>query len=69
MFNPRNLRAARVNARLSMESVVRLAARHGCSITKASLSNWERGRRVPKANVLAPLARLYKVDVSYFFLN
>lgn len=69
MFNSKRLRDARVSAKLSMESVVRLVACQGYSMTKASLCNWERGRRVPKANILAPLARIYQVDISYFFLT
>lgn len=67
MFNPKRLRDARLGVNLSMESVVRLVAQHGFSMTKASLSNWERGQRTPRATILAPLARLYQVDVSYFF--
>ena len=67
MFNPRRLRDARASAKLSMEAVVRLIGRQGYSVTKASLSNWEQGRRVPRATILAPLAKLYQVDVSFFF--
>lgn len=67
MFNPKRLRDARVSAKLSMDSVVRLVARHDVSMTKASLSNWERGQRAPRATILAPLAKIYQVDVSYFF--
>lgn len=59
MFEPQRLRDARIKAKLSMETVVRLVARQGQSMTKASLSNWEQGRRTPKASVLAPLAKLY----------
>lgn len=66
MFDPKRLRDARVGARLSMESVMRRLNRKGRSFTKASLSNWEQGRRVPKADILAPLAEIYKVDVSFF---
>lgn len=67
MFEPQRLREARAKANLSMASVVRMVTRQGYSMTRASLCNWERGLRVPKATILAPLAKLYQVDVSFFF--
>lgn len=67
MFAKSKLRCARVRCRLSLAAVVTLLAARGYATTKATLSNYETGKRTPKADLLAHLAQIYRVDVGFFY--
>jgi len=60
------IRQARLAARLSLDDVVDQLGRLGLRISKQSISNYERGKRVPKALTLIVLARLFGVNISFF---
>lgn len=51
--------AARIAAGLTQDQV---AARLG--VTRATLSNWERGTTAPKAAAVVQMASLYNVDIQ-----
>jgi len=69
MFANCTLRSARARCRLSLAAVVALLAARGYATTKATLSNYETGKRTPKADLLAHLAQIYGVDVGFFYAN
>ena len=69
MFANCRLRSARAHCRLSLAAVVALLAARGYATTKATLSNYETGKRTPKADLLAHLAQIYGVDVGFFYAN
>ena len=69
MFSNSMLRSARARCRFSLASVVALLAARGYTTTKATLSNYETGKRTPRADLLAHLAQIYGVDVGFFYAN
>lgn len=60
------IRQARLVARLTLDETVNLLLDTGVPLTKSALSNYERGKRNPKPQILMQLAKLYKVKPSYF---
>ena len=60
------LRAARVNAGYSQEDAANLL-----NVSPYTLSNWERGVSMPKANQIDAICNLYKVtfDMLIFLPN
>lgn len=58
----RRLKAARDTAGLSQEQ-----AAHRLGVTRGAVQNWEHGHRVPRADVLAGMARLYGVPIESLF--
>jgi len=61
------LRRARNQQRLSLAAAVAMLAERGYTTTKATLSNYETGKRAPRADLLAHLAQMYQVDVGFFY--
>lgn len=64
VVSTRALRQARERSGLTQEQVAPLV-----SVTRASVQNYERGNRVPRADVLAALARLYGVSLESLFVH
>lgn len=54
-----SLAAARVNANLSQDDVVK-----ALNISKATLVNWEQGKSEPKLTQVQKLSRLYKMPID-----
>lgn len=67
MFTHSQLRRARTRRRLSLARAVALLADRGYTTTKATLSNYETAKRTPKADLLAHLAQMYRVDIGFFY--
>lgn len=67
MFLHSRMRCARLARSLSLAAVAGLLAGRGYTATKASLSNYETGKRTPRADLLGHLAQIYQVDVGFFF--
>jgi len=61
------LKQARLACGLSQDQVAEGMSQRGCEVTKAAISNYEKGNRVPNALVLRKLAAVYAVSGSYFF--
>ena len=59
-----SLRAARVNADMTQK-----AAAEAISVDPATIANWEKGFRSPKAEQLYKLCEVYRVPIDYIFLR
>jgi len=66
-MNRERLRQARLACGLSQDQVVDRLILHGREVTKATISNYEKGNRQPNALVLRELAGIYEVSSRYFF--
>lgn len=60
------IKQARLASGLSLEQVAERLAGEGIRITRAALSNYERGQRVPAPGVLRAVARVLGVSPQYF---
>lgn len=67
MYRVSRLREIRRETGWSLGMVVRMLEARGCRITKASLSNYEMGKRAPRADLLGEMASLYGVRVDFFY--
>lgn len=67
MFSFESLRKAR--GQRSLATVARLLRNRGYKVTKASLSCWERGLRMPRADIVGILAEVYGVDIKSFYIK
>ncbi|MFA6173469.1 MAG: XRE family transcriptional regulator [Kiritimatiellales bacterium] len=61
------LKQARLACGLSLDQVADALVKKGRDVTKASLSNYEKGKRAPNALILREMAEVYRVSGSYFF--
>lgn len=65
LFNCQILRSVRGTR--SLATVARLLRNKGHKATKASISYWERGLRMPRADVVEALAQIYAIDIKTLF--
>lgn len=54
-----NLKAYRIKSRYSQSDIANLL-----NVTKQTVSNWEKGKRLPDINILVKLANLYNVTLD-----
>jgi len=66
-MNLERLKNARLACGLSLNQVALKVKEGGCNVTRAALSNYERGKRMPNAYILRSLASVYGVTSGYFF--
>lgn len=66
-MNLERLKQARLATGLSMDGVVDKLAQQGRNVTKAAVSNYEKGKRLPNAAIIRDLAKIYGVTSTYFF--
>ena len=66
-MNGERLKQARLACGLSLEAVAGKLTKNGRNVTKAAISNYEKGKRVPNALILRELALVYGVASEYFF--
>lgn len=59
-----SLKAARVNAELSQQSVANIL-----KISKSTLINWEKGRTSPDVIQMKELCKIYKISLNDIFLQ
>lgn len=59
-----SLRAARVNANMTQKDAAK-----AISVDPATIANWEKGFRSPKAEQLYRLCEVYKIPIDYIFLR
>ena len=62
----KRIRQARLMSRLTLEEVAYKLSRMGKSISKQSLSNYEKNKRTPAASTLLQLSKVLEVKPSYF---
>lgn len=58
-----SLAAARVNAKMTQESVAK-----AMNVSKTTIVNWEKGKVVPGIPEIEKLSRLYNIPQDYIFL-
>jgi len=63
------LKQARLACGLSLDQVAEALIKRGREVTKATLSNYENGKRAPNALILRELAAVCGVSGSYFFTD
>jgi len=66
-MNLERLKQARLACGLSLDAVSGRLAEKGRNVTKAAISNYEKGKRAPNALILRDLAAVYGVVSGYFF--
>ena len=66
-MNLERLKNARLACGLSLNQVALKIQKSGCNVTRAAISNYEIGKRVPNASILRSLASVYGVHTGYFF--
>ncbi len=66
-MNVDRLKNARVACGLSLNQVALKVKDLGCGVTRAALSNYEKGKRMPNALMVRTLASVYGVSAGYFF--
>ena len=57
------LAAARVNAGMTQEAVAKVM-----HVSKQTIINWEKGKRIPGIPEIEMMSRLYKIPQEYIFL-
>jgi DNA-binding XRE family transcriptional regulator len=57
-----SLKAARVNAGMTMESVCEVL-----NISKTTIFNWENGNTIPDADMALKLSKLYKMPLENIY--
>lgn len=66
-MNIERLKQARLACGLSLDAVSAALTEKGRCVTKAALSNYEKGKRAPNALILREMASVYGVAGEYFF--
>lgn len=66
-MNVERLKKARLACGLSLDRVAARLTEKGHGVTKAALSNYEKGNRSPNALILREIASVYGVSGGYFF--
>ena len=63
------LKGLRKAKKLTQQDVVERMERRGVSLSRATLSNYEVGRRTPHLSLLRAFCDLYGVELTYFDIN
>lgn len=63
------LKILRKSKKLTQQDVVERMERRGISLSRATLSNYEVGRRTPHLSLLRAFCDLYGVELAYFDVN
>jgi len=66
-MNTKRLKQARLACGLSLDAVVERFTSEKQRVTKAAISNYEKGKRLPNALIVRELASIYGVSSAYFF--